>query len=200
MAFSPVHALLQADFPPRWGQGRVGGGGGLELEGEKEKKGKIFHIDTNALHVPRDGAEVMSPQEWHEYGASPLPAPDTRPRTHTPQPGHRTPHSLGVVLQLPKSQGCPHYFPKLPGFSQGSTRFLGKGDSAGRCLYLPPLDLASSFLSVSGTLPAHPHLSTDVLAPVEDWECFQCNPGSHLQQACQVWSQTCTRASCQRPR
>ena len=28
---------------------------------EKEKKGKIFHIDTNALHVPRDGAEVMSP-------------------------------------------------------------------------------------------------------------------------------------------
>lgn len=36
-------------------------GGGLELEGEKEKKGKIFHIDTNALHVPRDGAEVMSP-------------------------------------------------------------------------------------------------------------------------------------------
>ena len=22
-------------------------------------------------------------------------------------------------------------------------------------------------------LPAHPHLSTDVLAPVEDWECFR---------------------------
>ena len=38
----------------------------------KEKKGKIFHIDTNALHVPRDGAEVMSPLK---NGMSKGPAP-----------------------------------------------------------------------------------------------------------------------------
>lgn len=60
-AFSPVHAPLQADFPTTVGLLAAEEGGGLELEGEKEKKGKIFHIDTNALHVPRDGAEVMSP-------------------------------------------------------------------------------------------------------------------------------------------
>lgn len=51
----------QADFPTTVGLLAAEEGGGLELEGDKEKKGKIFHIDTNALHVPRDGAEVMSP-------------------------------------------------------------------------------------------------------------------------------------------
>ncbi|MBZ3884683.1 Actin-like protein 6B [Sciurus carolinensis] len=51
----------KADFPTTVGLLAAEEGGGLELEGEKEKKGKIFHIDTNALHVPRDGAEVMSP-------------------------------------------------------------------------------------------------------------------------------------------
>ncbi|OBS59839.1 hypothetical protein A6R68_09037 [Neotoma lepida] len=68
----------------RWGrssltlapsQSELEEGGGLELEGEKEKKGKIFHIDTNALHVPRDGAEVMSPlkngmiEDWECFRA-----------------------------------------------------------------------------------------------------------------------------------
>lgn len=58
----PIHVPCdQADFPTTVGLLAAEEGGGLELEGEKEKKGKIFHIDTNALHVPRDGAEVMSP-------------------------------------------------------------------------------------------------------------------------------------------
>lgn len=58
----PFHVpARQADFPTTVGLLAAEEGGGLELEGEKEKKGKIFHIDTNALHVPRDGAEVMSP-------------------------------------------------------------------------------------------------------------------------------------------
>ena len=57
----PDDSPLQADFPTTVGLLAAEEGGGLELEGEKEKKGKIFHIDTNALHVPRDGAEVMSP-------------------------------------------------------------------------------------------------------------------------------------------
>uniref|UniRef100_A0AC11E8J2 Actin like 6B n=1 Tax=Ovis aries TaxID=9940 RepID=A0AC11E8J2_SHEEP len=75
MAFSPVHAPLQADFPTTVGLLAAEEGGGLELEGEKEKKGKIFHIDTNALHVPRDGAEVMSPlkngmiEDWECFRA-----------------------------------------------------------------------------------------------------------------------------------
>lgn len=57
----PAHPPFQADFPTTVGLLAAEEGGGLELEGEKDKKGKIFHIDTNALHVPRDGAEVMSP-------------------------------------------------------------------------------------------------------------------------------------------
>lgn len=77
-------------------------------------------------------------------------------------------------LQLPKSQGCPHYFPKLPGFSQGATRFPGKGGFLLDLVSLPlPWTWLPSFLPVSGPLPAHPHLSTGVLAPVEDWECFR---------------------------
>ncbi|XP_064150876.1 actin-like protein 6B [Loxodonta africana] len=65
----------QADFPTTVGLLAAEEGGGLELEGEKEKKGKIFHIDTNALHVPRDGAEVMSPlkngmiEDWECFRA-----------------------------------------------------------------------------------------------------------------------------------
>ncbi|KAK7797561.1 hypothetical protein U0070_005242 [Myodes glareolus] len=65
----------KADFPTTVGLLAAEEGGGLELEGEKEKKGKIFHIDTNALHVPRDGAEVMSPlkngmiEDWECFRA-----------------------------------------------------------------------------------------------------------------------------------
>lgn len=75
----PAHVPhYQADFPTTVGLLAAEEGGGLELEGEKEKKGKIFHIDTNALHVPRDGAEVMSPLKngmskgpTHHLGATP---------------------------------------------------------------------------------------------------------------------------------
>uniref|UniRef100_A0A7N9CX68 Actin-like protein 6B n=3 Tax=Macaca TaxID=9539 RepID=A0A7N9CX68_MACFA len=65
----------KADFPTTVGLLAAEEGGGLELEGDKEKKGKIFHIDTNALHVPRDGAEVMSPlkngmiEDWECFRA-----------------------------------------------------------------------------------------------------------------------------------
>ncbi|XP_070340449.1 actin-like protein 6B isoform X1 [Equus asinus] len=65
----------KADFPTTVGLLAAEEGGGLELEGEKDKKGKIFHIDTNALHVPRDGAEVMSPlkngmiEDWECFRA-----------------------------------------------------------------------------------------------------------------------------------
>ncbi|XP_057605578.1 actin-like protein 6B isoform X3 [Hippopotamus amphibius kiboko] len=65
----------KADFPTTVGLLAAEEGGGLELDGEKEKKGKIFHIDTNALHVPRDGAEVMSPlkngmiEDWECFRA-----------------------------------------------------------------------------------------------------------------------------------
>ncbi|NWW79647.1 ACL6B protein, partial [Climacteris rufus] len=34
----------------------------LELDGDKDKKGgKVYYIDTNALHVAREGVEVLSP-------------------------------------------------------------------------------------------------------------------------------------------
>ncbi|XP_078011693.1 actin-like protein 6B isoform X2 [Phascolarctos cinereus] len=65
----------KADFPTTVGLLTLEEGGGLELDGEKEKKGKTFHIDTNALHVPRDGAEVMSPlkngmiEDWECFRA-----------------------------------------------------------------------------------------------------------------------------------
>uniref|UniRef100_A0A6I8P8W7 Actin-like protein 6B n=1 Tax=Ornithorhynchus anatinus TaxID=9258 RepID=A0A6I8P8W7_ORNAN len=65
----------KADFPTTVGLLAPEEGGGLELEGDKEKKGKTFHIDTNALHVPRDGAEVMSPlkngmiEDWECFRA-----------------------------------------------------------------------------------------------------------------------------------
>nr|XP_060638854.1 actin-like protein 6B [Anolis sagrei ordinatus] len=34
----------------------------MELEGDKENKaGKVYYIDTNSLHVPRENTEVISP-------------------------------------------------------------------------------------------------------------------------------------------
>lgn len=111
----PAHAPLQADFPTTVGLLAAEEGGGLELEGEKEKKGKIFHIDTNALHVPRDGAEVMSPLK---NGMSKEPPPTIsghRPGAHTPQPGTHRPTPMESTLQLPTSQEFPHSFPQLPG-------------------------------------------------------------------------------------
>lgn len=74
----PAHPFYpQADFPTTVGLLAAEEGSGLELEGEKEKKGKIFHIDTNALHVPRDGAEVMSPLK--NGMSKPLPCSWRRP-------------------------------------------------------------------------------------------------------------------------
>ncbi|KAF1402097.1 Actin-like protein 6B, partial [Spheniscus magellanicus] len=46
----------------------------LELDGDKDKKGgKVYYIDTNALHVAREGMEVLSPlkngmSEWGQRG------------------------------------------------------------------------------------------------------------------------------------
>ncbi|XP_050789263.1 actin-like protein 6B isoform X1 [Gopherus flavomarginatus] len=55
----------------------------LELDGDKEKKpGKVYYIDTNSLHVPRENTDVLSPlkngmiEDWdcfqaildHTYG------------------------------------------------------------------------------------------------------------------------------------
>nr|XP_021506383.1 actin-like protein 6B [Meriones unguiculatus] len=65
----------KADFPTTVGLLAAEDGAGPELDAEKEKKGKTFHIDTNALHVPRDGAEVMSPlkngmiEDWECFRA-----------------------------------------------------------------------------------------------------------------------------------
>lgn len=34
----------------------------MELDGDKEKKSdKVYYIDTNSLHVPRENTEVISP-------------------------------------------------------------------------------------------------------------------------------------------
>ncbi|GCC16503.1 hypothetical protein chiPu_0022583, partial [Chiloscyllium punctatum] len=34
----------------------------MEIDGEKDaKSGKTYYIDTNSLHVPREGVEVISP-------------------------------------------------------------------------------------------------------------------------------------------
>lgn len=107
----PAHAPLQADFPTTVGLLAAEEGGGLELEGEKEKKGKIFHIDTNALHVPRDGAEVMSPLK---NGMSKEPPPtvsrtDPEPTHHNP--GHITPHPWSLPCSCPQLPGSQ---PRVP--------------------------------------------------------------------------------------
>lgn len=116
---SSCSCSLQADFPTTVGLLAAEEGGGLELEGEKEKKGKIFHIDTNALHVPRDGAEVMSPLK---NGMSKEPPPTVsrhRPGAHTPQPGTHHPTPMESTLQLPTAAWFP---------AQGPDRYLGRGD------------------------------------------------------------------------
>ncbi|KFO63835.1 Actin-like 6B, partial [Corvus brachyrhynchos] len=48
----------------------------LELDGDKDKKGgKVYYIDTNALHVAREGVEVLSPlkngmiEDWECFQA-----------------------------------------------------------------------------------------------------------------------------------
>lgn len=56
-----VTGRWQADFPTTVGllsPEEVA----LELDGDKDKKGgKVYYIDTNALHVAREGMEVLSP-------------------------------------------------------------------------------------------------------------------------------------------
>lgn len=178
-------------------------GGGLELEGEKEKKGKIFHIDTNALHVPRDGAEVMSPLK---NGMSKEPPPTVshhRPGSHTPQPRTYHPTLMESILQLPTSQEFSHSFPQLTGFQpRGPTDSQEGGISARTDLTSPPLDLASllPLLSVPGPLPARLHLSTLAFwlqlrtgnASAPSWITPTVNTSSP--------SPTCIQCSCPRPR
>ena len=53
--------VAQADFPTTVGL-LSPEEAALELDGDKEKKGgKVYYIDTNALHVAREGMEVLSP-------------------------------------------------------------------------------------------------------------------------------------------
>lgn len=54
----------------------------LELDGDKDKKGgKAYYIDTNALHVPREAAEVLSPLK--NGMGEPWPCPQAaRPHPH----------------------------------------------------------------------------------------------------------------------
>jgi len=68
-----VTGRWQADFPTTVGllsPEEVA----LELDGDKDKKGgKVYYIDTNALHVAREGMEVLSPlkngmSEWGHKG------------------------------------------------------------------------------------------------------------------------------------
>lgn len=61
---------LQADFPTTVGL-LSHDEAAMELDGEKEKKsGKVYYMDTNSLHVPRENTEVISPlkngmSRWH---------------------------------------------------------------------------------------------------------------------------------------
>ncbi|KAF4799761.1 actin-like protein 6B [Turdus rufiventris] len=68
-------AVPKADFPTTVGllsPDEVS----LELDGDKDKKGgKVYYIDTNALHVAREGVEVLSPlkngmiEDWECFQA-----------------------------------------------------------------------------------------------------------------------------------
>ncbi|XP_010581164.1 PREDICTED: arf-GAP domain and FG repeat-containing protein 2 [Haliaeetus leucocephalus] len=70
-----VTGRWQADFPTTVGllsPEEVA----LELDGDKDKKGgKVYYIDTNALHVAREGMEVLSPlkngmiEDWECFQA-----------------------------------------------------------------------------------------------------------------------------------
>lgn len=181
---------------PRWGCWPRRRGAGW-VGGEKEKKGKIFHIDTNALHVPRDGAEVMSPLKNGMSMGPPLPAPDTDPEPTPHNPGHRTPTFTGIPCSCPSPRDA-HYFPKLPGFSTRVHQIPGKGGFLLDVVSLPlPWTWLPSFFCF-WTPACHPHLSTDVLAPVEDWESSVqswITPTASMSSL----SQTCTQCSCQRP-
>ncbi|XP_015980327.1 actin-like protein 6B isoform X1 [Rousettus aegyptiacus] len=166
----------KADFPTTVGLLAAEEGGGLELEGEKEKKGKIFHIDTNALHVPRDGAEVMSPLK-NGMSKGPHPLPFDTDLESIPQTRTQYPTPMVSSLQLPKSQGSPHCFPQLPGsHPRGPTRYLKKGDFCWiwSCFSSPGLGLSPSFPSCFWNPVCPPSsLPAGLLAPVEDWECFR---------------------------
>lgn len=172
----PAHSPFQADFPTTVGLLAAEEGGGLELEGEKEKKGKIFHIDTNALHVPRDGAEVMSPLK-NGMSKGPHPLPFDTDLESIPQTRTQYPTPMVSSLQLPKSQGSPHCFPQLPGsHPRGPTRYLKKGDFCWiwSCFSSPGLGLSPSFPSCFWNPVCPPSsLPAGLLAPVEDWECFR---------------------------
>lgn len=133
---SAAAAPSKADFPTTVGLLAAEEGGGLELEGEKEKKGKIFHIDTNALHVPRDGAEVMSPLK---NGMS------KGPLFHHPTPRHIVPHALGSSFVAPS-----------PGI-RGKGGMAPEGGLSAPALHLVFL---LGLLPVSSCAPAHSHLCT----------------------------------------
>lgn len=56
--------MLQVDFPTAIGAvlDRDDGGSMMEIDGDKNKQGgPTYYIDTNALRVPRENMEAISP-------------------------------------------------------------------------------------------------------------------------------------------
>lgn len=154
---SSCSCSLQADFPTTVGLLAAEEGGGLELEGEKEKKGKIFHIDTNALHVPRDGAEVMSPLK---NGMSKEP-PTHRlpPQTRSPHTTTRdtSPHTHGVYLAAAHSCLVP---------SPGARQIPRKGGFLLELISLPlPWTWPPSLLCFLSLDPCWPTLISPCWSP-----------------------------------
>lgn len=67
---------LQADFPTTVGL-LSHDESAMELDGDKEaKSGKVYYIDTNSLHVPRENTEIISPLK---NGMSTRPGPREAP-------------------------------------------------------------------------------------------------------------------------
>ena len=123
-------------------------------------------------------------------------------QTQNPHPTTRGtgPHIHGVFLAAAQVPGMPLLLPKAAWFLTRAHQIPGKGGiSAGPCLTSPPLDLASLLPSCFWT-PACPPSSLH-WCPGPSWGLgvLPCNPGSHLQQTCQVWAKPAPSAHVRGP-
>ncbi|NXN92618.1 ACL6B protein, partial [Rhinopomastus cyanomelas] len=133
--------------------------GALELEGEKDKKGgRVFFIDTNALHVAREGMEVLSPlkngmiEDWecfqaildHTYGKHVKSEPGLHPVLMSEAPWNTRAKREKLTELMFEHYSIPAFFlcktPVLTAFANGRSTGLVLDSGATHTTAIPVHD------------------------------------------------------------
>ncbi|XP_059346624.1 actin-like protein 6B isoform X1 [Ammospiza nelsoni] len=123
----------------------------LELDGDKDKKGgKVYYIDTNALHVAREGVEVLSPlkngmiEDWecfqaildHTYGKHVKSEPGLHPVLMSEAPWNTRAKREKLTELMFEHYNIPAFFlcktAVLTAFANGRSTGLGVSGGAER--------------------------------------------------------------------